>query len=62
MLDKRQIPHAEAFQVIYVDTQLSRRWSATPTHELQAAQSDFLPKSAVCKREGKNGIIYIRET
>ena len=64
MWEKKQISHAEAFQIIYVDTHLSRRWNITPTHGVLVAQSDFLLKSAMCKREGKKKQLYInnRET
>lgn len=49
--------HAEEFQIIYVDTRPLRRWSVSPTPNVWATLSDFLPKRTVWKG-GKSSVTW----
>lgn len=51
-MENKQICHAEEFQVTYVNNLLSEERSITPTPQVQAVHSGFLPKGTVWK--GRN--------
>ena len=59
MEEKRQISSAEEFQIIYVDTLLSRRGSITPI--LSADCTKKLPSKESSDRKGEKSNFMVRK-
>ena len=58
---ERQISHVEEFKIMSIATLPSRRWTITPTPQMWAIHSDFLPRVQY-RKGGKTEELYSGET